>query len=42
MTKSIQKVKSMEDAQRTYSTDDEFRELYVGLGADGTKSKGST
>jgi hypothetical protein len=29
----------MEDAQRTYNHDDEFRDLYVGLGVDGTKSK---
>jgi hypothetical protein len=35
----VQKVKSMEDAQRTYSPDDEFGDLYVGLGVDGTKSK---
>jgi predicted RNase H-like nuclease (RuvC/YqgF family) len=35
----VQKVKSMEDVQRTYSPDDEFRDLYVGLGVDGTKSK---
>jgi hypothetical protein len=29
----------MEDAQRTYNHDDEFGDLYVGLGVDGTKSK---
>jgi predicted RNase H-like nuclease (RuvC/YqgF family) len=29
----------MEDAQRTYKPDDEFGDLYVSLGADGTKSK---
>jgi hypothetical protein len=30
----------MEDAHRTYSIDDEFGDLYVGLGVDGTQSKG--
>jgi hypothetical protein len=35
----MQKVKSMEDAQRTYSHDDEFGDLYVGLGVDGIVSK---
>jgi hypothetical protein len=29
----------MEYTQRTYSPNDEFRDLYVGLGVDGTKSK---
>jgi hypothetical protein len=29
----------MENAQRNYSPDDESMDLYVGLGADGTKSK---
>jgi len=32
----MQKVKSMEDAHRTYSPDDEFRDLDVGLGVYGT------
>ena len=35
----MQKVKSMEDAQRNYSPDDDFGDFYVGLGVDGTKSK---
>jgi hypothetical protein len=30
----------MEYAQRTYSPDDEFGDIYIGLGAHGTKSKG--
>jgi hypothetical protein len=29
----------MDDAQRTYNLDDEFRYLYVDLGVDGTKSR---
>jgi hypothetical protein len=29
----------MEHVQRAYNHDDEFRDLYVGLGVDGTKSK---
>jgi hypothetical protein len=33
-----QKVKSMEDAKKNYNHDDDFGDLYVGLGADGTKS----
>jgi hypothetical protein len=32
----MQKVKSMEDAERTYTFDDEIVDLYVCLGADGT------
>jgi hypothetical protein len=32
----VQKVKIMEDAHRTYSLDDEFKDMYVGLGVDGT------
>jgi hypothetical protein len=30
----------MEYVQRTYSPNDEFGDLYVSLGVDGTKSKG--
>jgi len=30
----------MEDAQRTYSLIDEFGDMYVNLGVDGTESKG--
>jgi hypothetical protein len=29
----------MEDALRAFSHDDEFKDMYVGLGDDGTKSK---
>jgi hypothetical protein len=29
----------MEKVQRTYTHDDEFGDLYVGLGVDGTESK---
>jgi hypothetical protein len=29
----------MEDVHRTYNPDDEFEDLYVGLGVNGTKSK---
>jgi hypothetical protein len=29
----------MDDAHKAYHHDDEFGDLYVGLGADGTKSK---
>jgi len=36
----MQKVKSMENAQRIYSPDDEFGNLYFGLGVEGTESKG--
>ena len=35
----MQKVKRMEDVHRTYSLDNEFEDLYVGLGGDGTESK---
>ena len=35
----MQKVKSMEDVHRTCSLDDEFGDLYVDLGVDGTKSR---
>jgi hypothetical protein len=36
----MQKVKSMEDAQRNYNHDDDVGDMYVGLGVDGTESKG--
>jgi hypothetical protein len=32
----VQKVKIMEDRQRTYNPDDEFGDLYVVLGVVGT------
>ena len=35
----MQKVKSMGYSWRTYSLDDEFLDLYVSLGVDGTKFK---
>jgi hypothetical protein len=33
-------IESMEYAQRTYSPDDEFGDMYVSLGVEGTDSKG--
>jgi hypothetical protein len=35
----MQKIKIMEDVWRTYNLGDEFRDLYVVLAIDGTKSK---
>jgi hypothetical protein len=35
----MQKVKRMEDVHRTYNLDNEFKDLYVDLGDDGTESK---
>jgi hypothetical protein len=34
----VEKVKIMEDGWRIYIHNDEFMDLYVGLGVDGTKS----
>jgi hypothetical protein len=38
MMESVQRVKSIEDVQRTYNHDDEFGGSYINMGIDSTKS----